>query len=100
MVSLSNWEFPGSRLEEDCTLHAPAARDMLLVEERKEQLEQVLKRLRPRPQYIIRCLYGIGEPRRSVRKLSEELQVSRQRIYQIRDRELRRLRKRLEGIEL
>ena len=58
----------------------------------KEEIDKALETLSPREQNIIRKYYGIGEAPRTLDEIGEDLNLTRERVRQIRERAIRNLR--------
>ena len=58
----------------------------------KHEIERTLSSLNYREQQIIKYFYGIGETPRKLEEIAEELDLTRERVRQIKDRTIRRLR--------
>lgn len=68
--------------------------NMAVHESQKTEVEQLLKTLKPRQAEIISMYFGInGQKAMSLEDISDQIGVSRERVRQIKERSLRRLRR-------
>jgi RNA polymerase primary sigma factor len=68
--------------------------NMAVNESQKTEVEQLLKTLKPRQAEIISMYFGInGQKAMSLEDISDQIGVSRERVRQIKERSLRRLRR-------
>jgi len=71
----------------------PNADKLLFQQSLKIEIERVLKTLTPREADVIRLFYGIGnQPRMSLVEIGETFELTRERVRQIKERAIRRLR--------
>jgi len=71
---------------------APLADGMLSDKTLLADLEQSLEGLDDRQKAVVRMFYGIGEEQYTLAEIGEKLQLKRERVRQIRDKALRKLR--------
>ena len=72
---------------------APMADGLLADKTLMNDLEQSLATLDERQKTVVRMCYGIGEEQFSMAEIGERLGITRERVRQIRDKALRKLRK-------
>ena len=69
---------------------------LAVVESRHKEVVQLLKKLPPRQESILSMFYGIGEKNPlSLGDIADRLDLSRERVRQIKDRAIHRLRHRV-----
>jgi RNA polymerase sigma factor (sigma-70 family) len=61
--------------------------------ERKNHVRRLLRALTDREKEVICCFYGIGREQQSIPQIADEMGVSRQRVLQLRNSALKRLKK-------
>lgn len=75
--------------------------DMAVKESRQIEVEQLLKTLKPRQAEIIAMYFGInGKKPMSLEDISDRIGVSRERVRQIKERSLRRLRRNAQALAM
>ena len=72
---------------------APMADELLADKTLMNDLEQSLATLDERQKTVVRMCYGIGEEQFSMAEIGQRLGITRERVRQIRDKALRKLRK-------
>lgn len=71
-----------------------------VVETQQKEVQQLLKTLPPRQAVVLSMYYGIGRSRNfSLSDIGDQIGVSRERVRQIKDRAVHRLRRRSRGME-
>jgi len=74
--------------------NSPKPDEALQDEALKQELQELLSRLPEREAEILRCYFGLdGCTRMNLQEIGEKFNLTRERVRQIRDRTLRRLRK-------
>ena len=71
---------------------APAADIQLLRESLKTEIQKVLKMLNDRERSIIEAFYGINQPELTLDEIGEKHGLTRERVRQIKEKAIRRLR--------
>lgn len=83
----------GSMLDVLSNSDAPSTDRELLQESLRTEIERALDALKDdREREILKAFYGIGEPEMTLEEISEKLRISRERVRQIKDKGIRRLR--------
>lgn len=83
----------GSMLDVLSNSDAPSTDRELLLESLRTEIERALDALKDdREREILKAFYGIGEPEMTLEEISEKLRISRERVRQIKDKGIRRLR--------
>lgn len=83
----------GSLLDVLSNADAPGTDKALLVESLRKELLTALDRLTQKERTIISAFYGIGIPAMSLEEISEKLKLTRERVRQIKEKAIRRLRR-------
>jgi len=71
----------------------PDQLEQVLARELSERIEEALATLLPREEKVIRRRYGIREPKESLEQIGDYFAISRERVRQIEQKALRRLRR-------
>jgi len=71
---------------------APMADNELVKESLRKEIEQALQVLNERERKIIEAFYGINQPEMTLEEISTKFGLTRERVRQIREKALRRLR--------
>ena len=82
----------GSLLDVMINEDAPAADIQLLRESLKTEIQKVLKMLNDRERSIIEAYYGINQPELTLDEIGEKHGLTRERVRQIKEKAIRRLR--------
>jgi RNA polymerase primary sigma factor len=83
-----------SALESLENVHSPRPDQDLLTESLKKEIEMVLKKLNEREREILKMCYGIGyEHAFTLEEIGEKLNLTRERIRQLREKALKQLRR-------
>ncbi len=73
---------------------------LTVIESQKQEVRDLLGRLSTRQSTVLAMYYGIGEDQpRSLEDIADTIGISRERVRQIKDRAIRRLRTQSEGLE-
>lgn len=88
---LANGE-EGSMLDVLSNSDAPATDKELVTESLRKEIERMLTLLKGREQEIVKASYGIGEPELTLDEIGAKFNLSRERVRQIREKGIRRLR--------
>ena len=88
---LSNDE-EGSLLDVLVNNDAPAADRQLVNESLKSEIDNALQTLNERERNIIKAFFGIGEPEMTLDEIGTKFGLTRERVRQIKEKALRRLR--------
>jgi RNA polymerase primary sigma factor len=83
----------GRMLEETCVDERERVDAQIEAGERAEAVRRALGTCPPRERRVLSELFGIGCPQRPVEHIAKDLGLTPQRVYQIRDAEIRRLRR-------
>lgn len=82
-ISRNDWdEYPGN----------DSADKLLMKEAQVNYINRILSKLKKREAYVLRHLYGIGEKIESLSEIGESLMLTRERVRQISEEAVRRLR--------
>ena len=71
---------------------APLADRQLVLESLREEISNVLQTLNDRERCVIRAFYGIGEPEMTLEEIGNKYGLTRERVRQIKEKAIRRLR--------
>ena len=71
---------------------APMADRQLVAESLRSEISNVLKTLNERERCVIRAFYGIGEPEMTLEEIGNKYGLTRERVRQIKEKAIRRLR--------
>jgi RNA polymerase primary sigma factor len=71
---------------------SPVADGKLRAESLVQEINRALSTLTPRESYIIKLFYGIGTAEMSLEEIGEHLDLTRERVRQIKEKAIRRLR--------
>lgn len=77
--------------DEECDVYAEIERQEEQ-DEARQQVERVLAVLSPKQREIVSLLYGIGSPALTAAEIAERLCISRQRVYQLADDAMAKMR--------
>jgi RNA polymerase primary sigma factor len=72
---------------------APKADDQLVMESLREEISSALNTLNDRERNIIKAFFGIGEPELTLEEIGNKYGLTRERVRQIKEKAIRRLRK-------
>ena len=73
--------------------HSPSADGRTYSGALEEQVERALQRLNEREQRVVAAYFGIGQEHLTMAEIASEMGLKRERVRQIRDRAVRRMRK-------
>ena len=71
---------------------APLADRQLVLESLREEISNVLQTLNDRERCVIKAFYGIGEPEMTLEEIGNKYGLTRERVRQIKEKAIRRLR--------
>ena len=71
---------------------APMADRQLVIESLRAEIDNVLKTLNERERRVIQAFYGIGEPEMTLEEIGNKYGLTRERVRQIKEKAIRRLR--------
>ncbi len=75
---------------------SPSADHLVTTEESETKIENLLSAMKPQERYIVECYYGlIGDEKISMSEIGVELGMSRERVRQIRDKAILKLKYKL-----
>ncbi|ERJ77380.1 RNA polymerase sigma factor RpoD family protein [Prevotella disiens JCM 6334 = ATCC 29426] len=83
----------GSLLDVLPNKNAPSADDLLVAESLSTEVANALASLSEREQIIIKCFFGINQPEMSLEEIGERTGLTRERVRQIKEKAIIRLRK-------
>lgn len=83
----------GSLLDVLPNKNAPPADDLLVAESLSTEVANALASLSEREQIIIKCFFGINQPEMSLEEIGERTGLTRERVRQIKEKAIIRLRK-------
>ena len=83
----------GSLLDVLPNKNAPSADDLLVAESLSTEVANALASLSEREQIIIKCFFGINQPEMSLEEIGERTGLTRERVRQIGEKAIIRLRK-------
>lgn len=72
----------------------------LFLESLRKEIADALHTLDERERYVIECFYGINQPEMTLEEIGHKYQLSRERVRQIREKALRKLRKNTKNKQL
>lgn len=72
---------------------APKADDQLVKESLREEISRALKILNERERNIVKAFFGIDEPELTLEEIGKKYGLTRERVRQIKEKAIRRLRK-------
>jgi len=72
--------------------NSPAADRELVVESLRQEIKTALKMLNPRERSIIEAYYGLGTPELTLEEIGAKFGLTRERVRQIREKAIKRLR--------
>lgn len=78
----------------------PTADRQLFLESLRKEIADALHTLDERERYVIECFYGINQPEMTLEEIGHQYQLSRERVRQIREKALRKLRKNTKNKQL
>ena len=64
----------------------------LVLESLKAEVEQALQKLSERERSVIECFFGINRPEMTLEEIGEKFGLTRERVRQIKEKAIRRLR--------
>ncbi len=80
----------GELIEDETALNPE---ETLMEESMKQQVEEIIKNLRPKEEKVIRLRFGLGEyPSKTLKQIGEEMGCTRERVRQIEARALRKMK--------
>ena len=79
---------------------APMADRQLVMESLRAEIANVLKTLNERERCVIRAFYGIGEPEMTLEEIGNKYNLTRERVRQIKEKAIRRLRSNTKNVIL
>ncbi|MBQ6203859.1 MAG: sigma-70 family RNA polymerase sigma factor [Prevotella sp.] len=71
---------------------APLADRSLVMESLRDEITRALSMLNERERNIIECFFGIGQPEMTLEEIGERFGLTRERVRQIKEKAIRRLR--------
>ena len=71
---------------------APMADRQLVVESLRAEIGDMLKTLNERERRVVKAFYGIGEPELTLEEIGNKYGLTRERVRQIKEKAIRRLR--------
>ena len=71
---------------------APLADRSLVMESLRDEITRALSTLNERERNIIECFFGIGQPEMTLEEIGERFGLTRERVRQIKEKAIRRLR--------
>jgi RNA polymerase primary sigma factor len=71
---------------------APMADRTLLVESLKSEINKALKTLNDRERGVVEAFYGINQPEMTLEEIGSKFGLTRERVRQIKEKAIRRLR--------
>jgi RNA polymerase primary sigma factor len=71
---------------------APMADRTLVMESLRDEISRALTLLNERERNIIECFFGIGQPEMTLEEIGERFGLTRERVRQIKEKAIRRLR--------
>ena len=71
---------------------APLADRSLVMESLRDEITRTLSMLNDRERNIIECFFGIGQPEMTLEEIGERFGLTRERVRQIKEKAIRRLR--------
>lgn len=72
--------------------NAPMADKQLVIESLRLEIANVLKTLNEREQKVVKAFYGIGQPEMTLEEIGHKYGLTRERVRQIKEKAIRRLR--------
>ena len=71
---------------------APSADKTLVTESLQKEIERALDTLTSREKEIVKMFFGLGEPEKTLEEIGERFNLTRERVRQIKEKAIRRLR--------
>lgn len=71
---------------------APSADKTLVTESLQREIERALDTLTQREKEIVKMFFGLGEPEKTLEEIGEKFNLTRERVRQIKEKAIRRLR--------
>ena len=71
---------------------SPNADHRLINESLSKEIDRALEQLTPREADILRCFFGIGVPEKTLEEIGIELDLTRERVRQIKEKAIRKLK--------
>ena len=71
---------------------SPNADHKLINESLSREIDRALEQLTPREANILRCFFGIGVPEKTLEEIGIELDLTRERVRQIKEKAIRKLK--------
>ena len=78
----------------------PMADNELVMESLKKEIADALHTLNERERNVIECFYGINQPEMTLEEIGDRYGLTRERVRQIREKALRKLRKNTKNKQL
>ena len=78
----------------------PTADNELLMESLRKEIAEALHTLNERERNVIECFYGINQPEMTLEEIGDRYGLTRERVRQIREKALRKLRKNTKNKQL
>lgn len=78
----------------------PMADNELVIESLKKEIADALHTLNERERNVIECFYGINQPEMTLEEIGDRYGLTRERVRQIREKALRKLRKNTKNKQL
>ncbi|SFG12051.1 RNA polymerase sigma factor RpoD/SigA [Prevotella sp. KH2C16] len=72
---------------------APLADKELVMDSLREEISRALSALNERERNIIECFFGINQPEMTLEEIGDKFQLTRERVRQIKEKAIRKLRK-------
>ncbi|PTL32663.1 RNA polymerase subunit sigma [Prevotella sp. oral taxon 376] len=72
---------------------APLADKELVMDSLREEISRALSTLNERERNIIECFFGINQPEMTLEEIGDKFQLTRERVRQIKEKAIRKLRK-------
>lgn len=80
--------------------NTPMADNELVVESLRKEIADILHTLNDRERNVIECFYGINQPEMTLEEIGNRYGLTRERVRQIREKALRKLRKNTKNKQL
>lgn len=83
----------GSLLDKMQSTDQPATDNALVMQSLKDEISVALSALNERERYIVEAFYGINQPEATMEEIGKRYGLTRERVRQIREKAIRKLRK-------